>query len=62
MNEYEFRDMERRIDEALIISKKKMLAEKALHGESIVVYDSETHGVIEILASDVLKQHPEFRM
>ena len=62
MSEQEYQDLYHRIDEAIVLSKKKLLAERALHGEDIVVLDPESGKVVSIPAASVLANHPEFRM
>jgi len=42
------------------LAEKKMLQEKALHGESIVVCDNDNN-IVRIPASEVIDQHKAFR-
>lgn len=62
MSEQEYIEQDRLIDEAILLSKKKILAEKALHGETLLVFDSNAGKVVGIPASVILDKHPEFRM
>lgn len=54
MSEQEYAELYRKIDEGLAIAHEKMLREKALHGESVVVYDPSTDSIVEIKAADLL--------
>lgn len=62
MSEQEYKEQDRRIEEAILMSKKKMLAEKALHDEPLLVFDPDAGKVVGIPVSVVLDTHPEFRM
>lgn len=55
MSEKEFMEMESRIDEGLALANRRMLEEKALRGETIVVYDREAGATVRIKAKDVIE-------
>lgn len=54
MSEQEYAEIGRRIDEGLALAHEKMLREKALHDESVVVYDPASGNIVDIKAADLL--------
>ncbi len=53
MSEKEYRDLDQKLDKGLKLAHKRMLEEKALHNETVVV--SNTEGEIEYIpAKDIL--------
>lgn len=62
MDEQEFRALNERIHEGLLLAHKQMLREKALHDECIVVYSPEQDAIVHIPAREVLDRHPEWRL
>jgi hypothetical protein len=60
MSNKEVQDFSEKLRRGLLLAEKKMLQEKALHGESIVVCDNDNNSV-RIPASEVIAQHKAFR-
>lgn len=56
MNEEEFAEMQRKVETGLAIAHERMLKEKALRDESIVVYDPETDSIVRIKARDIISE------
>lgn len=54
MNEKDYADIEHKIDEGLALAEQRMLREKALHDDNIVVYDPATDSIVSIAAKEVL--------
>lgn len=56
MSEKEIMELQDKIDEGLLLAEKRMLQEKALHDESVIVQNSD--GVIQhIPAKQVIAEH-----
>gem|GEM_PF-3474472 len=49
------------ISKGLTLSMKRMLHEKALHDEDVVMTDAQKN-VIRVPAKQLLEQHPEYRL
>ena len=60
MSNKEVQDFSEKLRRGLLLAEKKMLQEKALHGESIVVCDNDNN-IVRIPASEVIAQHKAFR-
>lgn len=60
MSNKEVQDFSEKLRRGLLLAEKKMLQEKALHGESIVVCDNDNN-IVRIPASEVIDQHKAFR-
>lgn len=60
MSEEEIEEFLKKVEEGLLESQKKMLKEKALHGDCVVVSDGHG-GVLHMPAEEVLRQYPELR-
>lgn len=61
MSEQEIKEFVAKLNEGLLEAHKKMLKEKALHDQDIVV-DDGNGGILHIPAKQVLEQHPELKM
>lgn len=53
MNEEDLIEIEK-IDKGLALANERMLKEKALRGESIVVYDPDKGAIVKIKAVDLI--------
>ena len=62
MNEHEFEDLLQKIEAGLALGEKQLLHERALHDDTIVVYDPEQDAIVRVPAKEVLEKHPELRM
>ena len=60
MSDKEYLDFSKRLDAGLELAEKRMLQEKALHGESIVVCDSDNN-IKRIPAQQVIAEIPMFQ-
>mgnify|MGYP006988905471 CR=1 FL=1 len=60
MSNKEIKDFSRKIQQGLELSEKRMLHEKALRGESVVVLDSNDN-IKYIPAKQVLAENPVFQ-
>ncbi len=60
MSDKEYLEFSRKLDEGLLLAEKKMLQEKALHGEDVIVCDHENNikrvSAQQIIAENVIFQ------
>ena len=60
MSDKEYRELSKKLDEGLLLAEKRMLQEKALRGESVVVCDSDNN-IKHIPAQQIIAEHVEFQ-
>ena len=60
MSNKEFSELSDKLDRGLLLAEKRMLHEKALRGESVVVLDSNDN-IKYIPAKQVLAENPVFQ-
>lgn len=60
MSEKELQEFQEKLDMGLQLAEKRMLEEKALHGQSVVVMD-ETGEICHIPASQVIAENEIFQ-
>lgn len=60
MSDKEYKDLSRKIDEGLELAEKRMLHEKALRGESVVVCDKDNN-IQRIPAQQVIAKNRIFQ-
>lgn len=60
MSEEEFQEFQDKLDKGLLLAEKRMLEEKALHGQSVVVMNDDGK-IIHIPASQVLAENEIFQ-
>jgi hypothetical protein len=60
MSEQEYIELSRKLDYGLRLAEKRMLHEKALHGEDIIVCD-DAGSIVRIPARQVIADHPVFQ-
>ena len=60
MSEKEFKEFQDKLDKGLLLAEKRMLEEKALHGQSVVVINDDGK-IIHIPASQVLADNEIFQ-
>ena len=54
MSENEFNEIDSKIDEGLALANRRMLEEKALRDECVVVYDPDIRATVRIKAKDLM--------
>lgn len=60
MSDKEYKDLSRKIDKGLELAEKRMLQEKALRGESVVVCDKDNN-IRRIPAKQVIAENRIFQ-
>lgn len=60
MSDKEYKDLSRKIDKGLELAEKRMLQEKALRGESVVVCD-KNNNIRRIPAKQVIAENSIFQ-
>lgn len=60
MSNKEVQEFSAKLKKGLELAEKQMLQEKALHGESIVVCDSDNN-IVRIPATEVIAKHRAFQ-
>lgn len=60
MSDKEYKDLSRKIDKGLELAEKRMLQEKALRGESVVVCD-KNNNIRRIPAQQVIAENRVFQ-
>jgi len=60
MSDKEYKDLSRKIDKGLELAEKRMLQEKALRGESVVVCDKDNN-IRRIPAKQVIAENRVFQ-
>ena len=57
MSENECEELRKKFDEGLALAHQRMLKEKALHDECIVVYDPDVDDIVRIPAKKALEEY-----
>lgn len=60
MSDKEYKDLSKKIDSGLLLAEKRMLQEKALRGESVVVCD-KNNNIQRIPAQQVIAENSVFQ-
>ena len=60
MSEKDYLELSRKFDEGLELAEKRMLQEKALRGESVVICDSNNQ-IKRIPARQIIAENPVFQ-
>ncbi|MBQ7989279.1 MAG: hypothetical protein IJ692_06785 [Alloprevotella sp.] len=60
MSEKDYLELSRKFDEGLELAEKRMLQEKALRGESVVICDSNNH-IKRIPAQQIIAENPFYQ-
>ena len=60
MSDKEYKDLSKKIDSGLLLAEKRMLQEKALRGESVVICD-KNNNIQSIPAQQVIAENSVFQ-
>lgn len=60
MSDKEYKDLSKKIDSGLLLAEKRMLQEKALRGESVVICD-KNNNIQRIPAQQVIAENSVFQ-
>lgn len=58
--EQETEKLGKRLEEGIILARKRMLHEKALHGQNIILGDGKG-GIVSVPAKDIIAQYPMYQ-
>ena len=57
MSENEHEELRKQYDRGIALAHQRMLKEKALHDESVIVYDPDADDIVRIPAKKVLEEY-----
>jgi len=60
MEEKQISEFSEKIVEGLRLARKRLLHERALHGETVVIADEEGR-VVHVPAAEIIANHPEYQ-